>query len=114
MGTGYYVPSIFLHFFAMFGPSILFGSTYHRLLMVLVLVTGPLMSEYLVWGGGQAVRLLEWPSIWCLFSVAQVRPTGCVGRLLQPLAWTEAARAAGSVGVAVNAPSNRRQAAATR
>uniref|UniRef100_A0A383VV54 Uncharacterized protein n=1 Tax=Tetradesmus obliquus TaxID=3088 RepID=A0A383VV54_TETOB len=72
MGTGYYVPSIFLHFFAMFGPSILFGSTYHRLLMVLVLVTGPLMSEYLVWGGGQAVRLLEWPSIWCLFSVAQM------------------------------------------
>ncbi|KAF6251620.1 hypothetical protein COO60DRAFT_604732 [Scenedesmus sp. NREL 46B-D3] len=36
MGTGYYVPSIFVHFFAMFGPSVLFGSTYHRLIMLLV------------------------------------------------------------------------------
>jgi hypothetical protein len=73
MGTGYYVPSIFVHFLAMFGPSILFGSTYHRLIMVLVLISGPLVSEWLVWGGGQAVRRLEWPSIWCFFSVAQVR-----------------------------------------
>ncbi|WIA11961.1 hypothetical protein OEZ85_012043 [Tetradesmus obliquus] len=72
MGAGYYVPSFFAHFFAMFGPSLLFGSTYHRLLILLLLASGPLMTEWLVWGGGQDVRRLEWPSIWCLFAVAQV------------------------------------------
>jgi hypothetical protein len=73
MASGYYVPSFFLHCFAMFGPSLLFGSTYHRLLILLVFSSGPLLSEWLLWGGGQAVRRLEWPSIWCLYSIAQVR-----------------------------------------
>jgi hypothetical protein len=72
MATGYYVPSLFVHFFTMFGPGILFGSTYHMLLLLLVLVSGPLLSEMVVWGGGQAVRRLEWASIWCLVSAAQV------------------------------------------
>ncbi|WIA11970.1 hypothetical protein OEZ85_012052 [Tetradesmus obliquus] len=72
MGSGYYVPSFFLHFFAMFGPSLLFGSTYHRLVMGLVFVSGPLVSEFIMWGGSQDVRVHEWQSVWCLFSAAQV------------------------------------------
>jgi hypothetical protein len=71
MGTGYYVPSFAMHCFGMFGPSLLFGSTYHRFIIVLLFASGPLMTEWLVWGGGQAVRRLEWPSIWCLFAVSQ-------------------------------------------
>uniref|UniRef100_A0A383VUC6 Uncharacterized protein n=1 Tax=Tetradesmus obliquus TaxID=3088 RepID=A0A383VUC6_TETOB len=72
MGSGYYVPSFFLHFFAMFGPSLLFGSTYHRLVMGLVFVSGPLVIEFIMWGGSQDVRVHEWQSVWCLFSAAQV------------------------------------------
>jgi hypothetical protein len=79
MATGYYVPSLFVHFFTMFGPGILFGSTYHRLMLLLVLVSGPFMSEVVVWGGGQAVRRLEWASIWCLFSAAQVSTLAAAG-----------------------------------
>jgi hypothetical protein len=77
MGTGYYVTSFAMHGFAMFVPSLLFGSTHHKLVILLLFVSGPVMSEVLVWGGGQAVRRLEWPSIWCLFSVAQVRGGMC-------------------------------------
>jgi hypothetical protein len=72
MAAGYYVPSYAMHCFAMFGPSLLFGSTYHRIIILLLFTSGPLMTEWLVWGGGQAVRRLEWPSIWCLFAAAQV------------------------------------------
>uniref|UniRef100_A0A383VWB1 Uncharacterized protein n=1 Tax=Tetradesmus obliquus TaxID=3088 RepID=A0A383VWB1_TETOB len=72
MGTGYYVPSFFVHFFAMFMPSLLFGGTYHRLVMGLVFVSGPLMTEYIMWGGSQDVRAHEWQGVWCLFSAAQV------------------------------------------
>jgi hypothetical protein len=72
MASGYYVPSFFMHFFAMFGPSLLFGSTYHRLVMALVFVSGPLVSEYIMWGGGLEVRAHEWQGVWCLFSAAQV------------------------------------------
>lgn len=72
MGTGYYVPSFFVHLFAMFMPSLLFGGTYHRLVMGLVFVSGPLMTEYIMWGGSQDVRAHEWQGVWCLFSAAQV------------------------------------------
>jgi hypothetical protein len=79
MASGYYVPSFFMHFFAMFGPSLLFGSTYHRLVMGLVFVSGPLVSEAITWGGGADVRAHEWQGVWCLFSAAQVGGTVCCG-----------------------------------
>jgi hypothetical protein len=72
VATGYYVPSFFMHFFATFGPSLLFGSTYHRLVMLLVFISGPLMTEWIMWGGSLDVRSHEWQGVWCLFSAAQV------------------------------------------
>jgi hypothetical protein len=87
--SSYYLPNAALHFFVFFMPGLAMARHLIDYLMFpVLLVTGPLVSQYLsatpatavavAGAGGAAVTTIaasyahEWPSVWCMISVVQV------------------------------------------
>lgn len=71
-------PPADLHGFWFFVPALVLGDVPQIALASAAFVTGPLVSELIVWGDARA-RRYEWPAIWCMLSLGQVRPwtEGC-------------------------------------
>lgn len=53
----------FLHFFLFFMPALVLGGVPQRVLGVLALLTGPLVTDQVVAGDDRAQRY-EWASMW--------------------------------------------------
>jgi hypothetical protein len=76
--SSYFSPNSALHFFVFFMPGLVLGRhLVDRLMIPVLLLSGPLVSMWLSASPAASGRLPasyahEWPSVWCMLSVAQV------------------------------------------
>lgn len=76
--SSYFAPNSALHFFVFFMPGLVLGRhLVDRLMIPVLLLSGPLVSMWLsaspaANGRPPASYAHEWPSVWCMLSVAQV------------------------------------------
>jgi len=62
----YWIPSVQLHSFMMFGPFFIMGDLELIIQGILLAVTGPLLASYFT------SNLMEQGAIWCFFSITQI------------------------------------------
>lgn len=64
--ASYYIPSLFLHCFMMFGPMLLFSAPHAWIAAAILFFGGPVLGSYVT------TNMCEQPAIWCFFSVSQI------------------------------------------
>jgi len=64
--VSYWIPSMQLHSFMMFGPFFIFGDLELIFQGTLLAITGPILASYI------SSNLMEQGAIWCFFSITQI------------------------------------------
>jgi hypothetical protein len=60
----YFIPGAFPHFFLFFGPVLILGDALKKILMVITIVAGPMLTMYFA-SAAMETYVFEWATIYC-------------------------------------------------